>query len=879
MKYLIRLKKVGVVLFYCLIANTSMSQVLSYTVDEITFKWEDFTTYDEATELIALAGEDDVYPLVIPFSFQFFDNAYTEIFASINGNATFGQNYQELDFNRENLCEPKASLYDPSGGQSASNPDNFIAVYWNDLFLDPTCDDRTDDTPKFVYRTIGTTPDREFIISWEYFIYSGQDPCVADVVGFNGYPGGFVSAQMRLKETSNLIEVHIGKNTLDKNLDFSAEPKLEFNPTISVENIDGTYAAYAACGPDGISHEYKAYLFTPSSLPPPVDTTGKSLYCDASGPNCDDSNGIAKAITEISLEGDGTTGFTNTTGCDSYSDYSSEYVSFMTIGSPYILGLTGEGLNPLDFELLDGQVGIYVDWNEDNDFDDVGEIISVGVAINDLTTQTYTAIITPPATATSGLKRLRVRLMINFGEEIARPCGFQGGGEVEDYSIVLGTPPPCVNYDSPADGATNQCQSTLLAWSGDSTLIDGYYVYLGKTGSPLAKVDSIGDRDIQEYLATGLMVSTSYDWKIVPFSTEGQAVFCDTATFTTAANQDPTVQITVDGAGVVTSTVEVCNLVGVDLSGIASQGTFAANINTASWAGETVNLDADNVLDVVFTGDTLNKLYFYTLTIEDDNGCAASHSVALHTNEADAGSIQRNTDYVCDGDSALIHVTGNSGNVIDWEFSPNDTNFVTMSIAGDSIYAGNLLQNTYYRAIVQDALGCTDTTESILLVYQAKPAALVVIQQTDTLYANSNTGNITWFKVGNPDIEVATGAFYVPAREPADYYATETNGLGCVSDASNLLTYDWQVGIGENNGFAASLQIYPNPTNGVLNIKGDLTEDSYLLVFDLTGRELAHVILNKAALNQVSLNQSTGVYFVRVYSENKLVHQQQLIVQ
>jgi hypothetical protein len=872
MKYLIRLKKVGVVLFYCLIANTSMSQVLSYTVDEITFKWEDFTTYDETTELIALAGEDEVYPLIIPFNFEFFDNSYTEIFAGVNGNVSFGQNYQSIDFNRENLCMPVSSLYNPSGGQYSANPDNFIAVYWDDLFIDATCDGLAAGTPKFVYRTKGVTPNREFIVSWEYFYNSGSLTCVPF-----GFPDGFISVQLRLYETTNEIEVHILENDLGNNPDSPIE-----KGTIAVENIDGTYAAYAVCGEHGFDLGNKAFSFTPSLLEPPVDTTGEVKYCDARGPKCDNSDGVGLSITEITLDGDGTTGFTNTTGCDSYGDYSSEFLAFMTGGLPYTLTLTGEGFDPDPtlFEFTDGRAGVFVDWNEDGDFEDAQELIFVGPTVNDLTIQTFTAVITPPANVTNGIKRLRVRLKTGYlSEDVPRPCSFQDGGEVEDYSIVIGTPPPCVNYDSPTDGATNQCQSTLLQWSGDSTLIDGYYVYFGQTGSPLAKVDSIGDRDIQEYLATGLMVSTSYDWKIIPFSAEGEAIFCDTATFTTGANQDPTVQITVDGAGVVTSTVEVCNLVGVDLSGIASQGTFAANINTASWAGETVNLDADNVLNVMFTGDTLNKLYFYTLTIEDDNGCATSHSVALHTNEADAGSIQRNTDYVCDGDSALIHVTGNSGSVIDWEFSPNDTNYVTMSIAGDSIYAGNLLQNTYYRAIVQDALGCTDTTESILLVYQAKPAAPVVSQQTDTLYANSNTGNITWFKVGNPDIEVATGAFYVPAREPADYYATETNGLGCVSDASNLLTCDWQVGIGENNGFAASLQIYPNPTNGVLNIKGDLTEDSYLLVFDLTGRELAHVILNKAALNQVSLNQSTGVYFVRVYSENKLVHQQQLIVQ
>lgn len=852
MKYLVRLKKAGVVLFYCLIANTAMSQVLSYTVDSIPFQWEDFSAA-APTELIAIVGEDEVYPLVIPFDFQYFDNIYTQIFASVNGNASFGQTYQGIDFNRENLCEPVASLYDPAGEQTTGNPDNFIAVYWDDLFIDPTCDGIAATTPQFVYRTIGTAPNREFIVSWENFNNSRLDPCATLAIS------QFVSAQLRLKETTNEVEVHILNNTL-----------AEFNGTIAVENIDGTYAAYAACGTMGDSHEMKGYRFTPSLNAPPVDTTSggsEDGYCEAYGSPC---SGVNEPITEVTITGDNG-GFSNITGCNYYGNFSKTIFTEMTPGSTY--DITVKCNTSYD----NGRVAIYVDWNEDLDFDDADELVAFGATATEIFGTPYAGTILAPLTVTSGVKRMRVRS--NSTLAVPGACGPGALGEVEDYSIIIGTPPPCVSQDLPADGATDQCQSTLLNWSGDSTLIDGYYVYFGETGSPLVKVDSIGDRDIQEYLATGLMVGTSYDWQIVPFSTEGTAIQCDTSTFTTGANQDPTVQITVDGAGVVTSTVEVCNLVDVDLSGIASQGTFAGNINTASWAGAITNLDVDNTLDVVFTGDTLGKLYFYTLTIEDDNGCAASHSVALHTNEAEAGSIQRNTDYVCDGDSALLYVTGNSGSVIDWEFSPNDTNFVTMGIAGDSIYAGNLLQNTYYRAIIQDGSGCTDTTESILLNYQAKPTALLVTQQTDTLLATPNTGSITWFKVGSPDVEVATGAFYVPAREPADYYAVETNGLGCVSDASNVFTYDWQVGIGENNAFAANLQLYPNPTKGMLTVTGEIGENSYLMVFDLTGREIENIKLQRGVVNQVSLNQNTGVYFVRVYSENKLIHQQQLIVQ
>lgn len=156
---------------------------------------------------------------------------------------------------------------------------------------------------------------------------------------------------------------------------------------------------------------------------------------------------------------------------------------------------------------------------------------------------------------------------------------------------------------------------------------------------------------------------------------------------------------------------------------------------------------------------------------------------------------------------------------------------------------------------------------------------MVVTQQTDSLFATPNTGNITWFKVGSPDLEVGTGAFYVPAREPADYYAVETNGLGCVSDPSNIITYDWQVGIGENNAFSSKFQLFPNPSNGVISITGNVSENSNMLLFDLTGRIVMDVVLQKGTMNKITLTENTGVYFVKIYGDNKLLHQQQIIIQ
>ncbi|MFT6846114.1 MAG: hypothetical protein ACJAUV_002317 [Flavobacteriales bacterium] len=441
----------------------------------------------------------------------------------------------------------------------------------------------------------------------------------------------------------------------------------------------------------------------------------------------------------------------------------------------------------------------------------------------------------------------------------------------------MGTPPPCLTNDSPVDGASDKCQSTLLQWSGDSTSIDGYYVYFGETGSPLVKVDSIGDRAIQEYLASVLLVNTSYDWKIVPFSAEGTAILCDTSSFTTSPNMDPTVLITVDGVDVISSVVEVCNWVDVLLGGVESQGTFSSGINSANWTGTTANLDATNTLDVIFTGDSINKFFFYTLTIADDNGCTASQSVALHTNEAEAGTIISESSFVCENDSLKLYVSGNSGSVIDWEISPDNIDFFSLNLAFDTIYA-SITSDTYYRALVQDASTCTDTTPSFKAIFTPSPTGVVVTQSTDTLLATPGDELITWYKVGSPDEMVSTGSFYVPERAPADYYAVYTNEEGCSSAPSNVLTYDWQVGVDElsNN---TRIALYPNPANNWLKISTNDTEQLQVTLLDVAGRVSKSWDLKGSNTYELSLDHPAGVYFVQFKMNDVIVKQEQLIIQ
>ncbi len=126
----------------------------------------------------------------------------------------------------------------------------------------------------------------------------------------------------------------------------------------------------------------------------------------------------------------------NSSGSSGYADYT--YLSTdMTIGTGYPITVT------LDTTWSSDIGGLWVDWNQDEDFYDAGETITTSWS----GLGPYTTTITPPAWAAAGTTRMRVRIQDGDYDPTRSPCGTTSYGEVEDYSInvVSGgcSPPDC----------------------------------------------------------------------------------------------------------------------------------------------------------------------------------------------------------------------------------------------------------------------------------------------------------------------------------------------------------------------------------------------------------------------------------------------------
>jgi len=110
-----------------------------------------------------------------------------------------------------------------------------------------------------------------------------------------------------------------------------------------------------------------------------------------------------------------------TTG-SSYTDYT-HLSTQMYIGAGYsITVINGDAYSG-------DQCGVWVDWNGNEDFEDVNEAIVMSGGPG-----TFTGLIAPPDTAALGATRMRVRIM---DTGVLSPCGSSDYGEVEDYTLIV----------------------------------------------------------------------------------------------------------------------------------------------------------------------------------------------------------------------------------------------------------------------------------------------------------------------------------------------------------------------------------------------------------------------------------------------------------
>lgn len=506
---------------------------------------------------------------------------------------------------------------------------------------------------------------------------------------------------------------------------------------------------------------------------------GPTTYCDANG-DCGTGSGINKVI----VEGD-QGGFTNNTGladCNAnggYTDFSDDKIAFVTEGQTYQI-TTNTNSNGY----FAGTYSIWVDWNNDFDFDDPGELIDEGPTSQNFTGTDNVAQMIPPNGVTGGLKRMRIRSASSTDLPLPS-CGFVGLGEVEDYGLFVGQPLDCVGNESPANLSTNIClDNKTFTWDPLSEAT-GYHFILDEkvSGSWVNMITT--DVSTNRYVAaSNWTVNTEYRWKVVPFSATQEAFGCNWWTFYSNDTELPSLSDAIQN-------VSYCGSEQILLAPTVSDGSPGF---TFHWLGDIQYLDRTDTAEARF-GNAPLGLDTVAVFVSDEYGCT-SQIIEYFFDQLPSpnyASFNWGDQSLCPGEDISVIINGISGSAKFEIENGGVWDPLTHVQTGES-YSWDLSDGeAEIRAVIELGV-CTDTIPASRFErFMEPPQPTIASTESDQDFAwCSDDGEVLFINNVQGDVVWSDGTegLNLSPSTSGSYYATHKYGDGTCEIISEIVNVD-----------------------------------------------------------------------------------------
>lgn len=189
------------------------------------------------------------------------------------------------------------------------------------------------------------------------------------------------------------------------------------------------------------------------------------------------------------------------------------------------------------------------------------------------------------------------------------------------------------------------------------------------------------------------------------------------------------------------------------------------------------------------------------------------------------------------------------------------TTHLTVVECGDSYSFDSQLLNasgTYTRRY-PGLLGC-DSTVILNLTLNPLPEAIITVD-VDTLGTTQPYSTYQWMKDGTV-ISGATQAKYTVTQN-ADYQVIVTSANGCIDTSDIYTVTNHGVSVKNTNLLKTQVQVYPNPSNGKVNIKAPVAVRWELVSVD--GRMLQKGSGRAQIINLTNLAE--GIYLLKILDQ------------
>jgi len=259
----------------------------------------------------------------------------------------------------------------------------------------------------------------------------------------------------------------------------------------------------------------------------------------------------------------------------------------------------------------------------------------------------------------------------------------------------------------------------------------------------------------------------------------------------------------------------------------------------------------------------------YTVSVSDHCGNSANGFISVTIPGALSASANATSNVHCYGGTNGIASANVTGGTIPYSYLWSDINSQT-SASATGLSAGT------YTVTVTD--NCNNTSTASATITQ--PAVLnVVATATDSticsglctdIYANTSGGTVPYTYLWSNGNTSSTQNICPVTTTP--YLVGVTDSNSCLSSGAVTINVNICTGLDELQ-FNNSINVYPNPTNDILNIQMPQPLDGTLSITTIVGQQVCTGKMNnRSTITQVSMGSlSQGVYLLKIESAQQTV--------
>ncbi len=583
-----------------------------------------------------------------------------------------------------------------------------------------------------------------------------------------------------------------------------------------------------------------------------------SSYCTSASTNTND-----EYISRVELGS-----IDNASGAQFYSDFTSQSTD-LNEGQAYTITVTPTWTGTVYSE----GYAVWIDYNDDQDFDDAGELVwSKAASTNTPNSGSFTVPTGTAGTAT----RMRVSMKYNG---VPTACETFTYGEVEDYTVNLGG--STADTQAPSNptslAASNITQTTVdLSWnaSTDNVGVTGYDVYQG--ASNLGTVTGTSAQ------ITGLTASTSYTFSVRARDAAGNVSGAsNSVNITTDASLDtqaPSNPTSLAASNIAETTLDLSWNASSDNVGVTGYDVYQGATNLGTVAGTSTQI----------TGLTASTAYTFSVRARDAAGnvSGASNVVSVTTTGSGGGPtvlhqgfFESGWDGWTDGGSDSYRYAGSRSSEGTYSIRLRDnTNSSTMTLGNFDVTSYNSIDIEFYfyaRSM--------ENNEDFWVQFYNGSSWLTVASYARGTDFNNNTFYTATVSIdsgsynfpsnaqfrfrndasGNND-QVYIDAVTITGNTGAAFAPT-INSITIVGNGIQGLTG----GDDDEFDFEGDFFLYPNPAETMLNVKIlDVSDKFTYRILNMLGQTVRNGNLSSTSIDVQNLQ--SGVYFIEINDGEEL---------